>query len=184
MSCKHGNSDFSFDPCNECAAENAEWNTAHSLGKKDGWEACETCHGIVDGIHPSEAKIQSLTARLEAAEKENASFKVMDKFFCADCQDTGWLQNREEGVYPCTCMTEAEPYQQLQTTITEQAAQMEALKKDAERWRYALKRGFWCADNPNVEAYSKGGLMLTLHIHPINREGFISAIDAAREVKS
>ena len=33
---------------------------------------------------------------------------------CGDCNDTGWLENREEGRYPCTCMTEAEPYQLLE----------------------------------------------------------------------
>lgn len=43
---------------------------------------------------------------------------------CADCQDTGWLENREEGKYPCTCMTEAEPYQLLEAERDELAAQV------------------------------------------------------------
>lgn len=42
---------------------------------------------------------------------------------CGDCNDTGWLENREEGRYPCTCMTEAEPYQLLQA----KCADLEAL---------------------------------------------------------
>ena len=33
---------------------------------------------------------------------------------CPDCNDTGWLENRVEGKYPCTCMTECEPYQLLE----------------------------------------------------------------------
>ena len=39
---------------------------------------------------------------------------LRDGMTCGDCNDTGWLENREEGRYPCTCMTEAEPYQLLE----------------------------------------------------------------------
>ena len=38
---------------------------------------------------------------------------------CADCNDTGWLENRVEGKIPCTCMTEVEPYQLLQAKLVE-----------------------------------------------------------------
>jgi len=46
----------------------------------------------------------------------NAERKLLDQegLVCANCLDTGWLENREEGRHPCTCMTEAEPYQLLQ----------------------------------------------------------------------
>lgn len=46
---------------------------------------------------------------------------------CADCQDTGWLENRVEGKYPCTCMTEAEPYQLLKAERDDLAAQVEKM---------------------------------------------------------
>jgi len=47
---------------------------------------------------------------------------------CADCNNTGWLENREEGRYPCTCMTEAEPYHELQAKITEQAEELRIIR--------------------------------------------------------
>lgn len=53
------------------------------------------------------------------------------------------------------------------------------LERDAARWNYALTHSFWCADNPNVQQYHMGGLMITLRINPINRSGFIAAVDAA-----
>ncbi len=49
---------------------------------------------------------------------------------CHDCNDTGWLENRVEGKYPCTCMTECEPYQLLET---ENTALNEQLVKATER---------------------------------------------------
>jgi hypothetical protein len=50
---------------------------------------------------------------------------------CGDCDGSGWLDNAVEGRYPCTCMTEAEPYQLLQQQLAE-------CKKDAEKYQ-ALK---------------------------------------------
>lgn len=50
---------------------------------------------------------------------------LRDGMTCGDCNDTGWLENREEGRYPCTCMTEAEPYQIL-------LAERDALKANEE----------------------------------------------------
>jgi hypothetical protein len=41
------------------------------------------------------------------------------EYMCLDCQDTGWLENRVEGKYPCTCISETEPYQQLLAKVNE-----------------------------------------------------------------
>lgn len=48
---------------------------------------------------------------------------------CGDCDGSGWLENRVEGRYPCTCMTEAEPYQLLEAQNLALMAACEA--KDA-----------------------------------------------------
>lgn len=55
--------------------------------------------------------IEQLTARVRELEKENT--RLSDGAVCGDCDGSGWLENRVEGRYPCTCMTEAEPYQLL-----------------------------------------------------------------------
>ena len=60
---------------------------------------------------------------------------LRDGMTCGDCNDTGWLENREEGRYPCTCMTEAEPYQILQAKITKQVAEIERLKTVPMKYR-------------------------------------------------
>lgn len=40
-----------------------------------------------------------------------------DGLVCGDCDGSGWLENRVDGKFPCTCMTEAEPYQLLQERV-------------------------------------------------------------------
>jgi len=59
---------------------------------------------------------------------------------CADCNNTGWLENREEGRYPCTCMTEAEPYQLLEAKITENASSVNYLRLRVEQFDRAISR--------------------------------------------
>ena len=54
--------------------------------------------------------------------------RQMNEILCADCLDTGWLENREEGRYPCTCITEMEPYQLLQTRCAELEKEIARLK--------------------------------------------------------
>jgi len=46
---------------------------------------------------------------------------------CGDCDGSGWLENRVEGRHPCTCMTEAEPYQLLIEQNAELTAEVERL---------------------------------------------------------
>lgn len=58
-------------------AENEELRAEVATARKDGWEACETCHGIVDGKHPSHDELAALKA-------ENASLK-------ADAERYRWL---------------------------------------------------------------------------------------------
>lgn len=52
---------------------------------------------------------------------------------CGDCIDgSGWQENAVEGRYPCTCMTEAEPYQLLQE-------QLAACQKERDDLREIVK---------------------------------------------
>jgi len=61
MSCQHGNP---LDACDLCDELLAEFRSGIEQGKKDGWEACEACHGIVDGKHTeAESLRQQLAAR-------------------------------------------------------------------------------------------------------------------------
>lgn len=60
---------------------------------------------------------------------------LRDGMTCGDCNDTGWLENREEGRYPCTCMTEAEPYQILEAKCAELEAKVEQLKMVPMKYR-------------------------------------------------
>jgi len=77
-------------------------------------------------------KLQAKVAELEA--------KLLDRegMVCGDCDDTGWLENREEGRYPCTCMTEAEPYQLLQAKVAEAARDNGLLRLRVEQRREQL----------------------------------------------
>lgn len=71
----------------------------------------------------SHAKAEGLTFRAAAAmittladENEKLQRQVTNLLdgespVCGDCDGSGWLYNRVEGRYACTCMTEAEPYQ-------------------------------------------------------------------------
>ncbi len=46
MSCPHGV--WHAEDCETCQLED-KVSSEYERGKTDGWEACETCHGIVDG---------------------------------------------------------------------------------------------------------------------------------------
>lgn len=46
----------------------------------------------------------------------------------------------------------------------------------AARWDYAIQRGFWYADNPNVDAYHSCGINFRLWSDPIDREGLEAAV--------
>ena len=62
MGCKHGN----WSWCEECRAEDELYTSAYESGKKEGWEACESCHGIVDGIHTRAEKLRTELAAAQA----------------------------------------------------------------------------------------------------------------------
>lgn len=53
----------------------------------------------------------TLKQQLQAAEAKLAD---REGVVCDDCDGTGWLENRVDGRHPCTCITEAEPYQILE----------------------------------------------------------------------
>jgi len=75
--------------------------------------------------HISQLEAVVIQAGVEASELE-ARLLNREGMTCEDCNDTGWLENREEGRYPCTCMTEAEPYQLLR-------AECDALKAECAK---------------------------------------------------
>lgn len=60
------------------------------------------------------ARTASLTAEVE---------RLKSGVVCGDCDGSGWLENRVDGRHPCTCMTEAEPYQLLIEQNAELTAQ-------------------------------------------------------------
>jgi len=74
MSCQHGNP---IDACDLCDELLAEFRSGIEQGKKDGWEACEACHGIVDGKH---TEAESL--RKQIAAKDDLLRRLQEDFFC------------------------------------------------------------------------------------------------------
>ena len=69
----------------------------------------------------AQAEIAKLDKRIKELEE-------VDDLLCSDCMDTGWLENRVEGKYPCTCVSETEPYQILVQQNSEQAAEIVRLR--------------------------------------------------------
>lgn len=85
-------------------------------------QPCQSCAEKQSAIDVWEGRYADLSAKCAELEAELLNKEGMT---CGDCNDTGWLENREEGRYPCTCMTEAEPYQIL-------LAERDALKANEE----------------------------------------------------
>ena len=71
--------------------------------------------------------IKGLRTEITKRDKRIAELEEMDGLLCADCMDTGWLENRVEGKYPCTCVSETEPYQILVQQNSEQASEIARL---------------------------------------------------------
>ena len=42
---------------------------AYEAGKKDGWEACETCHGIVDGVMPNKCSTSEMISNTQGEDQ-------------------------------------------------------------------------------------------------------------------
>ena len=79
---------------------------------------------VADGVESQQGKIADLRQQLAAKDAEIERIKAdKEGLVCGDCDGSGWLENRVDGRYPCTCMTEAEPYQILQEQL--EAAQAE-----------------------------------------------------------
>ncbi len=68
---------------------------------------------VIDGVNFTVDEEVSCLIHSISVERDN----LKEGMVCSDCLDTGWLYNRVEGRYPCTCMTEAEPYQMLEERI-------------------------------------------------------------------
>jgi hypothetical protein len=96
MSCQHGNP---LDTCDLCDELLAEFRCGVEQGKKDGWEACETCHWIVDGKH---TEAESLREQLAERENQIAMLRTaidrqpytMDKEVCEALRATADLSGR------------------------------------------------------------------------------------------
>ena len=67
-------------------------------------------------------------AEIAKRDKRIKELEEVDDLLCSDCMDTGWLENRVEGKYPCTCVSETEPYQILVQQNSEQASEIARLK--------------------------------------------------------
>lgn len=87
-----------------------------------------------------EVKYEETIAELrqQLAEKDAEIERIKadrEGLVCGDCDGSGWLQNRVEGRHPCTCMTEAEPYQILKEQLAEKDAEIERLKTVPMKYR-------------------------------------------------
>lgn len=99
--------------------------------------------------------------RARVAELE-AQLAEREGLVCGDCDGSGWLENREEGRYPCTCMTEAEPYQILEMQLAETEAleiahgeRIEKLTKLLLLAKEGLKRCITLGFGTDCEMYAK-----------------------------
>lgn len=93
-------------------------------------------------------KLEQLQAKVAELEAENA--RLSDGAVCGDCDGSGWLENRVEGRYPCTCMTEAEPYQLLAEQLAAEQLNNKLLREALE----AVIKVHWYESGIPVEAIS------------------------------
>lgn len=82
-------------------------------------------------------QITTLTRERDEARRSFEELRNINSFGCADCQDTGWLENRVEGKYPCTCMTEMEPYQFMEARA--EAAEQRVKELEESQLRAGLR---------------------------------------------
>lgn len=79
-------------------------------------EKCETVEKCIpeSSFRNEVANLHTeMLAEIDRLTAANANLLNGEIPVCGDCDGTGWRHNRVEGRYPCTCMTEAEPYQLL-----------------------------------------------------------------------
>jgi len=88
--------------------------------------------------HVADQRLQTIQALRAESEVERA-------YQCHDCQDSGWLLNRVDGKYPCTCLTETEPYRLLKQ-------ERDALAKDNIRLRKLMQWFVDRCDNGEVRS--------------------------------
>lgn len=92
------------------------------------WKEAVEHELIVSGIWNKSHENDPKKAVKEAIDWYVERIKVdKESLVCGDCDGSGWLDNREEGRYPCTCMTEAEPYQILQEQLAERDAELKRI---------------------------------------------------------
>jgi hypothetical protein len=91
----------------------------------------------MDAHEQAEERVTELEKQLKDERQRVEELSAMSEFTCADCQDTGWLHNRVEGRYACTCMTEMEPYQELERELEMSKAfyRLVVKERDYERQR-------------------------------------------------
>jgi len=71
---------------------------------------------------------------IERLTRLNANLMDGEMPVCGDCDGTGWLYNRIDGRYACTCMTEAEPYQLLESDRDKLQVEVDAARKQGARY--------------------------------------------------
>lgn len=102
------------------------------------WPMHEQVWGMVEAfVDGKPNEIEQLQANVAELEEENA--RLNDGAVCGDCDGSGWLENRVEGRYPCTCMTEAEPYQLLAEQLATSQAELAAEQLNNKMLREALE---------------------------------------------
>lgn len=78
-------------------------------------------------------KVAGLETEIDRLKRLNANLLNGEVPVCGDCDGTGWQENRVEGRYPCTCMTEAEPYQLLLAELDRLTAENAKLQRAVDR---------------------------------------------------
>ena len=88
--------------------------------------------------------LESQAARIAELESER---DAREGLVCDQCiAGSGWCENAVEGRYPCTCMTEAEPYQLLQQELA--ALRRKIDEAPVVAWSHN------CSDNSDVEFFT------------------------------
>lgn len=75
MSCKHGNSDFSFDPCELCSEETEQIKIAYKAGRKSVFDELREKGTIVEASQAEE--LAALRAENAELRKELGAYKVL-----------------------------------------------------------------------------------------------------------
>ena len=128
-----------------------------------------------------DAELAQLRSELAAAQAELAN---REGLVCGDCDGSGWLENRVDGKHPCTCMTEAEPYQLLQDKLLQVQADNARLR---ELWVEVEAKYFALLEEKDAEAeqFKAEGDMYGWNFHMGIRSGAVQMhLDMTKMIKA